>query len=131
MIAGPPRKFSHRGVPWLHAGNLSGKTLPVQGVDADALRAVVKALYLGQCNITLQSAGHLYDAACKLEVWDCDWNMELALLSVTWPNAHLSISRPFIIFIWYASQHGAALYGMLVSLSLQLDSHTPQVDELT
>lgn len=49
------------------AGQLSGKTLPVQGVGAEALKAIIKALYTGNCQVTLQTAGQLYDAAQKLE----------------------------------------------------------------
>jgi hypothetical protein len=49
-------------------GDFAGQELPVQGVDSEALEAVIRFFYTGECPITVSTAVPLLDAAIKLEV---------------------------------------------------------------
>eukprot|EP00197_Chlamydomonas_leiostraca_P003311 CAMPEP_0202873212 /NCGR_PEP_ID=MMETSP1391-20130828/22833_1 /ASSEMBLY_ACC=CAM_ASM_000867 /TAXON_ID=1034604 /ORGANISM="Chlamydomonas leiostraca, Strain SAG 11-49" /LENGTH=457 /DNA_ID=CAMNT_0049554397 /DNA_START=143 /DNA_END=1513 /DNA_ORIENTATION=- len=52
----------------LSSGNLSGEELPVRGVDAEGLEAVLKFLYSGECNLDYKTVIPVYDAAHRLNV---------------------------------------------------------------
>ena len=50
------------------AADLTGKLLPVQGVDSDALEAIIRSFYTGNCPVSASSVCAVFDAASKLEV---------------------------------------------------------------
>lgn len=52
----------------LSVGNLMGPVLPVEGVDATSLEAVVSSFYTGECPVTTSTVAGILDAAIKLEV---------------------------------------------------------------
>ncbi|GAX77190.1 hypothetical protein CEUSTIGMA_g4636.t1 [Chlamydomonas eustigma] len=52
----------------LDQGNLQGEELPVRGVDAAGLDAVLRFFYCGECNLDYRNVIPVYDAAHRLDV---------------------------------------------------------------
>lgn len=59
---------SKRFANMLEQGNLHGEELPVWGVDSDALEAIIRFFYTGECLLKFPEAVGVLDAAIRLDV---------------------------------------------------------------
>ncbi|PNW88053.1 hypothetical protein CHLRE_01g012200v5 [Chlamydomonas reinhardtii] len=64
VLAACSRKFSNV----FGHGEATGKELPIQGVDSEALELVLSSFYRGECKLTPTTVVPIYDVCLKLEV---------------------------------------------------------------